>query len=58
MVKDCFNSTVLYDELKNLGVPFTVKNLLGGGYFEVATQKKIIELAAKFLLDIKKLYVL
>ena len=53
-----YDRTVFYDELNKLGVPFKVKNLLGGGDFDISTQNKIIELTAKFLLDIKKLHVL
>ena len=53
-----FDRTVLYDELKNLGVTYTIKNLLGGGDFDAPLQRIIIDLCAKFLIDINKLYVL
>ena len=52
-----YDRTVLHDELKKLGVSFSVKTLLGEGDFEFTTQKKIIELTAKFLLDSMKLHV-
>ena len=50
--------TILYDELDLLGVPYSIKNLLGGGDFDISKQIKIINLTAKFLRDIKKLYIL
>ena len=47
--------TTLYDKCQELRVPFTIKNLLGGGDFPPDKQSKIINLVAIYLRSIGKL---
>ena len=46
----------LQQQLTQIGVPLTVKNLLGGGNFPLPKQLLIINIAAEYLQNIGKLY--
>ena len=49
---------VLRFSLNQLKVPFTLKNILGGGDFDYDVQLKIVEIVAKYLKKINKLHIL
>ena len=50
--------TDLYETLIKSNINFTIMNLLGGGNFEIETQKFIMNNVAKYLFKIKKLHTL